>query len=446
MRVIVLLIIALGMCSLSSCAQEKAAGVPASDIELARELTQKMAGGDYASVESHFDATMRSAMPEDKLREVWGQITGQAGAFQSLTSTRTEQLQGHDIVYVNCQFAKGKLAIKWVFDGSAQVAGLFVVPASEPEAVKPAAYVKPGSFTEQDVTVGKGEWALPGVLSAPKGKGPFAAVVLVHGSGPNDQDETVGANKPFKDIAQGLASNGIAALRYDKRTKVHGAKMAGLKLTVKEETIDDALAAASLLRSTKGIDPKRVFVLGHSLGGMLAPRIAKADPKIAGLIILAGTTRPLPDVMIEQFDYLANLDGKVTEDEKKQLDSVRLEVAKINSPSLKTDASGTILGAPASYWMDLRSSLPTEVAKSLKLPMMILQGERDYQVTMVDYGNWRTALGTRKDVEFKSYPSLNHLFISGRGKPGPSEYEVAGHVDEAVIKDIAKWVKSPSRR
>ena len=132
--------------------------------------------------------------------------------------------------------------------------------------------------------------------------------MLVHGSGPNDRDETLGPNKPFRDLAWGLADRGIAVLRYDKRTSVYGGKMAGNKnLTVREETIDDALLAVKLLRGRPDIDPKRIFILGHSLGGMVAPRIGADDPSLAGLIILAGATRPLPDVAREQLEYIASL-------------------------------------------------------------------------------------------------------------------------------------------
>ena len=145
-------------------------------------------------------------------------------------------------------------------------------------------YVDSEAFTEREVTVGRGEWSLPGTLSVPLQGDLHPAVVLVHGSGPNDRDETIGANKPFKDLALGLASKGVAVLRYEKRTLEHGSKMASLMevLTPEEEVIEDALAAVSLLKETEGIDPDRIYVLGHSLGGTLAPRIAQGDPHIAG--------------------------------------------------------------------------------------------------------------------------------------------------------------------
>src|SRR5215831_9873048 len=161
---------------------------------------------------------------------------------------------------------------------------------------------KPSSnrFTEEAVTVGGDEWALSGTLSMPIG--PIAgAVVLVHGSGPNDRDETVGANAPFRDLAWGLADRGVAVLRYEKRTRAHAAQLATVEtFTVREETTDDAIRAAALLRAHDRIDPKRIFVLGHSLGGTVAPRIAAEDRALAGIVIMAGSTRPLADVARDQ--------------------------------------------------------------------------------------------------------------------------------------------------
>ena len=203
----------------------------------------------------------------------------------------------------------------------------------------------------------------------PVGAGPFPAVVLVHGSGPNDRDETVEGNRPFRDLAWGLASRGVAVLRYEKRTRQHGTKLAAVKdFTVRQETVDDALAAADLLRHTGGIDPRRVFVLGHSLGGMLIPRIGQRDPQLAGLIVMAGAAKPLEDIILEQVAYLDAADGAVTDSEKSRLESLRAEVARVKA--LKPDATGTALGAPVSYWLDLQGYNPPAAAKALKAPLL----------------------------------------------------------------------------
>ena len=210
-------------------------------------------------------------------------------------------------------------------------------------------------------------------------------------------------------------------------------------MTVKEETIDDAVAAVELLRQTPNIDPKRVFVLGHSLGGYLAPRIAQADDNLAGLIILAGATRPLEDVMLEQTQYILSLGNNSAA--QSQIDELKAQVDAVKALKPGDESKPPILGVPTAYWLDLQNYRPAELAKSMLKPMLILQGERDYQVTMEDFKIWQDALSSRSDVQFKTYVDLNHLFETGNGKSTPQEYQQGGSVAQSVIDDIAAWVK-----
>ncbi|MCZ7546127.1 MAG: alpha/beta fold hydrolase [Anaerolineae bacterium] len=308
------------------------------------------------------------------------------------------------------------------------------------EAVSPP-YVDMDAFEEREITFGLEGWELPGTLTLPVGAGPFPAVVLVHGSGPNDRDETLGPNQPFRNLAWGLASNGVAVLRYDKRTRVYTEELAEMgDLTLDDETVDDALAAVEFLRGVEDIDPARIFVLGHSLGGHAAPRIGARDPDIAGLIILAGFTRPFEDIILEQSNYTAEVDGEVSAVEAARIEAIEAEVARIKALTPESDAGGLLLGAPAAYWLDLAAHDPVATAQTLTMPMLILQGERDYQVTMADFQNWQDGLGDRDNVTLASYPALNHLFIAGEGVITPEEYAVPGFVAEEVVTEIAAWV------
>lgn len=424
--------------------QERKAMESSDLVSTAQEVVELLASGNFLRAESYFDDAMKAALPPEKLRETWNAIVAQAGAFKRQVRTRTEKRGGYDVVIITCEFARANVETQIVFDSAKRIAGLFFAPAKEAVEYKPPSYVKPNAFREKEVTIGSGEWTLPATLALPTGQGPFPAVVLVHGSGPHDRDETVGPNKPFRDLAWGLASRGIAVLRYEKRTKQHADKIKTMRerFTVKEEVVDDALAAVALLRRTEGVDTRRIFVLGHSLGGMLVPRIGASDPNIAGFIVLAGATKPLEDAIFEQMTYVFSLDGMISKEEEAQLEEIKRQVAQIKGlrPS-EANPDANILGAPVSYWLDLRGYDPTEAAKSLKQPMLILQGGRDYQVTMSDFQRWEKALSKRPNVEFKYYPDLNHLFIEGNGKSSPAEYNVPGHVAETVIADIADWIK-----
>jgi dienelactone hydrolase len=418
-------------------------------VEAAKQLVHQLVKEDFAAVVKTFDETMKRLSPEDKLAEAWKAVVGQVGAFKTQLAVRQEKISGYDAVLVTCEFALYTVDIKVVFNNQKQVTGLFFLPSSTQPPAKPAsafktaAYVNPDSFTEKEVTVGSGQWALPATLSLPRGEGKFAAVVLVHGSGPHDRDETIYQNKPFRDLAWGLASQGIAVLRYDKRTKVYAKELVAIadRITIKEETVDDAVAAVALLKTVAQIDAKKIFVLGHSLGGMVLPRIAQADAEIAGLISLAGATRPLEDTILEQVTYIASLDGTINPQEQQQIDQFKQRVTRVKDANLKIGEKDLPLGIPASYWLDLRGYNPPEAARNLPQPMLILQGEKDYQVTLKDFENWKAGLAAKKNVEFKSYAKLFHLFIETEDKAAPTNYTLEGNVAKYVVDDLAAWIK-----
>jgi hypothetical protein len=353
---------------------------------------------------------------------------------------------------VTCVFERASLDVNIIFNDAGEIIGLTATPAGTVArqanaTYEPPPYARPERFHEEEVQVGQGDWALPGTLSLPQGDGPFAGVVLVHGSGPQDRDETIPPNKPFRDLAWGLASRGIAVLRYEKRTRAYGARMKREldSITVKEETIDDALEAAALLRARPEIDPQQVFVLGHSLGGYLAPRIGAADPQLRGLIILAGSARPLEDILLDQMDYVLSLTVPDAAARQQQLAALRQQVALVKDPTRLPTAAASDLpfSLPAAYWLDLNAYQPEKVAQTLAQPMLFLLGEGDYQVTQADFHIWQDALGGRSDVQFILYPGLGHSFmpIEGGGKATPASYSVPGHVAEAVINEIASWIK-----
>jgi uncharacterized protein len=421
-------------------------------IAIAQELVTRFVQGDFEEVLQSLDESIKQQFPVERQQATMQALVAQVGRFNEQVGAHTFQIPSAELVMVTCAFANASLDFNVAFNEAGKIVGVTITQVGGVEqqytaVYEPPAYVDQDLFKEREVQIGKGEWVLPGTLSVPVGEGPFAAVLLVHGSGPNDRDETIGPNKPFRDLAWGLASQGIVVLRYDKRTKVYPEKMREIvsTITVKEEVIDDTLDAVSLLRSIAEVNSQRIFVLGHSLGGYLLPRIGAADRGIAGLIVLAGLCRPLEDTILDQFTYIYSLSGTLSAEQQKQLDELKKQVALVKSPnlSLSTPALDLPLGVSPAYWLDLRGYHPEEIATGLQMPIFILQAEGDYQVTMEDFQIWKSALSAHSNVQFKSYAGLSHLFMPFEGgeKATPAAYNVPGHVVEEVIKDIAEWVR-----
>ena len=420
--------------------------VPAQDAPsptaIATRLLDRMNAGEYAQAESMFTAEMAKAVPAAKLKAVWESLPAQAGTAKGRGDPTVDTQGGTTLVTVPLPYEKTGLVAKVAVAADGRISGFLIQPAPPPAPAPPA---DDAGFSERDFGIGTGKRALPGTLAIPKGEPPSAGwptVVLVHGSGPHDRDETIGPNRPFLDIARGLAAQGIAVLRYEKRTQARPQDFAERAYTIDDETTDDAVAAIAALRATEGVDPKRVFVLGHSQGGMLAPRIALKAGDVAGLVLFAAPARPLLDILIEQNVRMAVLgDGKTSDAERAAIERLKLQVQTARKDG-DAAAEALPMGLPASYWRSTDAVDPVVEAREAKLPMLVLQGARDIQVVDADWQRWRAGFHDDPKVAFKLYEKLNHLGIAGEGEGSLAEYGTPGQLDAQLIADVADWIEA----
>ena len=304
---------------------------------------------------------------------------------------------------------------------------------------------------EEKIIVGEGtQYPLKGCLTLPTDvSNAVPAVVFVHGSGSSNMDEKVGKLTPFRDLAHGLAAHGIASVRYDKRTFAHAFKLLrdkSLTVTVKEETIEDAILATELLRGDPRIDPANIFIIGHSMGAMLAPRIDKEGGNYRGLILLAGTPRRLEEVMVEQNnEVLAEMKGlarRLVEKQIKKLNGTFDGLYEMSDEDAKKKKLG---GGVTLYYFKEMGEPPVEsYLKNLKKPILVMQGEKDFQVKAdTDFRLYKELLADHPNASFILYENLNHAFVPsvyGSISKAKQEYGVEQHIGENVIADIARWI------
>ncbi|MFZ4616170.1 MAG: alpha/beta fold hydrolase, partial [Rectinemataceae bacterium] len=400
---------------------------------------------------------MKTAFSDVQAAGTADQLLARCGSFSGLGKPAVEARSGTNIVSLRGSFdryyADFRVTIGGTGKDTGKVAGFFVVRLENRAQWDLPPYAKAGSWTDEPASVDAGGWPLPGTLSIPKGKGPFPAVVLVHGSGPNDRNETIGPNKVFADIALGLASRGIAVLRYDKRTLVHSARLSAVAedIDVRSETVDDAVAALSLLSRDPRVDGRRIIIVGHSLGAMLGPMIAAAAASAgsglhpAALVLVAPNARPLEDVIVDQVRYLSML--QPGNDEQKSAGIAELVAAAARVKALGPAAEDTDpepselpLAIPAAWWRSLAGYNPVTVARGLGLPLLVIHGSRDYQVMSSEATAWKSGLSGQKDATTMLMPNLNHLMMRGSGPANPAEYDTPGHVDATVIEAVASFV------
>ncbi|WP_100066181.1 alpha/beta fold hydrolase [Miniphocaeibacter massiliensis] len=413
--------------------------------KLSIQLTDYLNSGNIDAAMAMMNKEMISAM-DGELVNVWKQLTDSLGEFVETGAYEYTLSDKYEILEMTLKFKNSNMIQRVVFDSENKISGLRYLKGE----VKGEDSL-PDTITETPVTVDAGErYPLKGIVTMPKDNAPSAAIVLVHGSGPNNMDSAVGANSIFKDLAHSLEENGIASFRYDKRTYTHGDAIikSGKSITLNDEVFKDALAAVEVIKSWDGIDSNKVYLLGHSMGGGLLSYINSKGADCAGYIVMAGTPRNIWELIVEQNLMLADEFEK--SGDLKKADEIRslVEKEKLKANKLETlNGEEIVFNLSADYLREFDEIDTIALHLKDELPVLVLQGEKDRQVTMKDYELWKDGLKEHPNTTFISYTKLNHIFGEYTGKDVlvsqmvSVEYAERTPVSDDVIRDITNWIE-----
>jgi len=429
--------------------------------ERATTFITATANADFNVAIAIFDETMSQLVSADDLQVAWAEIIAIAGEFIEIFSI--ENGVSPDGFYISGVIMRHKnFGFGWniIFSEDGLISGLSqggTIPLSEltMQNEVPTVPTAREGFTDYPIVIGEGtDFPLNGILSMPDNAvGQVPAVVIVQGSGPNDMDGSA-TLYIYRQIAEHLAENGIASIRHDKRTLAHGARLPQ-GFTIREEAIYDAILAAEMLRADPLIDENRVYIIGHSLGGAIAPRIHAMGGNFAGLILMAGSPRDIfGDVMFEQLSIaIAEAVEMGVLDEAEvdvQLEAVQeIEELFASARDMTEEEAKTILlpmvGFSANFQRDMFLHPFSDFVEDITVPILIMQGGRDFQVLAdVDFVMFQEMFAGRDNTTFKLYDDLNHAFITSTAtnftEHGADMQTNLGSMDRQVLQDIVNWI------
>lgn len=408
-------------------------------VRIAKQVTGDLAAGEFEAVVERFADRFQGDVTAERLSNAWSAYTDALGAYRGASVVEQGERNGYRFVVLRATFESGAVRVVVSFDGE-RLAGLRLRAVEDAYELPP--YVGTGHYSALDLSLSSPACDLGAELVVPDPAidEPMSALVLVHGSGPNDRNASIGPNQPFKDIALGLVARGVAVLRYDKRTfACDVSRDDGLGLDAL--TVDDAVTAVNRLRERDDVGP--VAVVGHSQGGLAAPRIAKRADADA-MAMLAAPGGSLAELVPYQLRYLAELDGQVTASERERIEAAEAAVDRIRAGDVGDDE--VLLNFHADFWRDLADYDQTAVAAALDVPRFLAFGGRDWQVPVERARpDWQRALADAENATFRTYEAANHLFIPGEGTPTAAEYYRPGHVTESLVRDLSGWAHDLSR-
>jgi len=435
-------ILLLGLLPLLVGAQSK------QPLELTQRVGQLLASSQLDSVNQQFSPGLQAKLSTAQLQLVWMGLFNQFGPLQSVGKASMRESSDAIETVLPLRFEQQEQRLLLRFDSLDRITAFILQPAKEVENWRYPAYARADSYREFSMKVFSDTIQLPAILTLPKNCKQCPVVLFVHGAGPNDKDESQGPNKMFKDLAVGLASKGIASLRYDKRSLSYGPELMEdlRRLNIQTETLDDAVNALLLLRKVVEVDTNRIFIFGHGIGAMLAPAIVQQSAlPIRGLLLAAPAAKSFAEVVFEQYVHLASRGG-FTAEEQQLLRMQEKAKKRALDPKLRPGypQDSLPLALPAEYWISWQKYDVGTALWQINQSVLVISGDADYQIPPETILHLKQKMMGRERLTYTNYPLLNHFLMPATGSAGPEDYQKRSNVAERVVVDLEKWIRTES--
>lgn len=402
-----------------------------------------MVSGNYEKVVSTFSVDLQENVDAEKLKTLHENFVSVYGEAQIRSRVLKTYYHDKNIVYRFIWYGDQSCKLRFEIDNK-KIVAFNMKAESVIDGWTPPDYADKADYKVYPELIPGNGYGLTGEFVRPVGENQDKVVIMIHGSGPSNRDEAIRGNRPFRDLAYGLAAQGISSIRFEKNTYLFGQELASVQdLTIWNETGQDVVSVVEYLKKFKSVESENIILLGHSQGAMMIPRICDSID-VGAAIMIAGNARPVYELVYDQTKFLLRENG-LDDAEKRRLNMLKDQIKNLDKLSdMHPDSVDFALpfGLPAEYWKDLLEYDQQACAKNMDIPVFLIQGEGDYQVTMKDFRKFRRALRrSDSDWKAKSYEKINHLLFKNEGEPSSEEYTRNENVDTVLIDDISSWIK-----
>ena len=458
--------------------QESTAKMPLKD--LGARVVGWLKAGENGKVRALFDEAMSKAVPTDEaVAQMWSGIESKVGKFQDVIETTESEKSGYQIVLTTCRFEHSPMDVKMVFDKQRHLAGFFIQQTQNANAFgpRPQTPKPPFAYDAREVSYDNAQDKMhfAGTLTLPKGAGPFPAVLMITGSGTQDRDETLFGHKPFLVIADRLTKAGFAVLRVDDPGA--GGSTGDVKNATLEVHARDAEAGLAFLKTQKEIDPRRLGLIGHSEGGIIAAMVASRDADVAFVVSLAGTGLSGAEINPLQVEAILRASGKMKDEGIRAIVDAQRKLMKLvakDAGDKELEAAVREAFAVASKYAaseEEKQATQAELATSLEtlntpwfksfvkldpsaywskvtVPVLAMIGEKDTQVPAdANLAAIRVALGKAKnaDIDTEKLAGLNHLFQPAQTGLLEEYGKIEITFDDKALDLMTEWLKTHTK-